>query len=224
MIFKIQIEPIISTESKTIGLFKNGPIIQAVPFKLGFKITNITKEPIRGFILKNILFKSAEGQDIEHRINKSFHIDTLNPSAKTEIWVDRFGTYMHGLAQIWMDVVPDSATDTIKTYQKDLFTEEVTESGSLNHWLDFLYVMSSMENIQNRNNSLMLFFTTLMTLIIIFNFYFFYKFQISPIINEQKKNEYEAIIHCEDNPDGVWSKAAGGEFKCSEVLEILKNN
>lgn len=183
MILKIQIEPIISTQkSKVFWWMKNDSIIQTKPFELNLRITNIGDEPIRGFTIKNIQFRSAGGQNIIHSVDKSFHINTLNPDASTEIRADKFGTYMHGLAQIDIDLVPDDASNTIETYQKDPFTKGVAKYKFSNKWLDFLYVLSKTEDTQNSTNSLLVFLTYLMVIVIIANLYLFIKFQVLPEI------------------------------------------
>lgn len=47
--------------------------------------------------------------------------------------------------------------------------------------------------------------------------------QTIPALLEKQKNEERAWISCKNNPDSTWPKLEGGEFKCSEVLEMLKD-
>lgn len=223
MTLKIQIEAIISTKRNRIFWWiKSDSIIQTKTFELGFRFTNIGDEPIKGFTIKNIQFRSAEGQNIIHGIDKSFHIDTLNPGVSTEISVDKFGTYMYGLAQVNSEFVADDPSSTIETYQKDPFTGQISKYKIPNQWLDFLYVTSNSEDIQNSNNSLLVALTYLITIIVVANFYLFYKYQVLPKIAEQSKIKFEATNYCKNNPDGEWPNAYGGTLKCSEVLKISK--
>jgi len=223
MTFKIQVETIISTKRNRIFWWiKNDSVVQTKPFKLGFRFTNIDDKPTKGFTIKDIIFRSAGGQDIVQTIDESFYINALNPCVSTEIWVDELGTYMHGLANINMRLAADDPSDNIETYQKDPFTKKISKYRIINQWLDFLHVTSSAENTQNTNNSLLVFLTYLMTIVVIANFFLFLKYQIKPKIDEYNKNKFEAINYCRNNPDGEWPKATGGMFKCSEVLEIAK--
>jgi hypothetical protein len=156
MIHKILIEPCFRTVNKISDLIRYNIITQAKLFELGFKITNTNGWPTGSFILKNIRIRSSEGKDMLHTIDNSFQVNTLNPEATTEIWVDKFGTYLNGLAQVSFEITSDREGDIFETFQKDKFTKSISLIGKNNTWHDFFYVQSSSEYAQNRASSAML--------------------------------------------------------------------
>src|SRR4051812_36748198 len=115
---KIQIE-FIHLKSRFHRLFGESDLIQTKPFYIGLRFKNIGDAPLSGASITNIRWKSAAGQDMFWTSEKSFNLATLNPQQSTEVWVDRTGTYVHGLCQISLNITPDTSGDIIRTFQMD---------------------------------------------------------------------------------------------------------
>jgi hypothetical protein len=221
---KLQIEFICFTKRKLplidkISLTRKKLLIQTRPFKFGFKIKNIGDTPLGGATLQKIRLLSASGQNITETVDGTFHIDTINPKEEREIWIGEMGTYMHGLSSVHMQTVPDNHGDTIKTFQKNQFTGQVTEYNIINSWLDFFYIYSETEYNQDRANGLLIMTALFTTIVMLINFYYVFKFQIYPEIYAQRKADYEAKQSCQNNPQGDVLLKTGGWIKCSEYMK-----
>ena len=163
MEYKIQIQFVHQTKSKIPFLSLKWPL-QGRAFKVGVKIKNIGDNPFGNATIEKILIKSANGQDLQANIRKTFLISTINPDEEISIWFEEIGTYMHGLALIQFEIKPPAGGDIVKTFQKDQFSGICTECGVRNHWVDFFYIQSKNEHTLSNTNTLLLIATILMVM------------------------------------------------------------
>lgn len=144
----ILIEPLINNK-------EHGEAIQAKVFSFALKITNQQKGPSHEFNISNITIKSAEGQDIIERFNKSFFIEKLNPEESKTIVIGKYGSPMYGLVNIDVTTTPTDEAVILNLLQKNKYTMDASEIGK-NKWTDFLYIRNSNENKQERTTNMML--------------------------------------------------------------------
>lgn len=214
---RLQIE-FINSKSRWRSLFFLGSdIIQTKPFYIGFRFKNIGDAPILGLTVSRVLWRSAAGQDLAWDTDKSFHLDTLNPQQVIEIWVARAGTYVHGLCNINLTVVPDTTGDTIKTFQVDRFTKEVSPCRNVNSWIEFFFIRSKSEYEQSSTNTLLI----IMAIVTLYFAGYSIWMQINTASNIEKKNRADALEYCQSNPSSDWPKATGGKLTCGEILTML---
>lgn len=137
---EIEIE-FVHRRGKIANFFRKSNLIQTIPFEIGFLFRNRGDKPLIGAMISAIQWRSAQGQSMFSTINKSFHLDTLNPREKKIIWIEKTGTYAHGLCQIDLTVVSDKKEEVIKTFQVNPFTKEVEFYGR-GIWTDFFFIRS----------------------------------------------------------------------------------
>ena len=136
MQYKIEIE-LICRRAIFFGLLLKSQPLQSVPFEIGLKLTNIGNVPFSGSRIENISWKSAAGQKMYWEINKSYLVDVLYPEAEAKLWIDKAGSLAHGLCSISLVIKPQSAENSIMTYQVDPFTGVSEAFGIINAWSDF---------------------------------------------------------------------------------------
>ncbi|MBI2054233.1 MAG: hypothetical protein HYT36_02785 [Candidatus Staskawiczbacteria bacterium] len=201
-------------------------IVQTIPFEMGFLFKNIGENPIKEMSIKNIKWQPVDGKNILSTINKSFNIGNLNPDEERKIWVQKLGTYAHGLCSISFNLELADSKDVVKTFQIDPFTK-LQDNCSINSWIDFFFIFSKSEYEQGITNKFLLSLTTATVVMAFFSFALtalslnLLKIQTQPILQAQEKNMHDAETYCTNNPDGEVPKSTGGAFKCSEILEML---
>ena len=95
---------------------------------------------------------SAQGQNISDDFGKkSFSIGIINPEKSTIIDVGKNGQFMFGLINITVNIVLADTSKQIDFFQKNPFTGNLYEVGK-NYWLDFFYIKSSSEDLQEKTN------------------------------------------------------------------------
>ncbi|MEK7553118.1 MAG: hypothetical protein AAB504_00280 [Patescibacteria group bacterium] len=72
------------------------------------------------------------------------------------------------------------------------------------------------KSIENRNFVL----TVIIIVLTLFSIYLA-RIQVSPILQDQQRNEQQAFDFCKVNPSLGWPMATGGEITCNEVLKML---
>ena len=142
MTHKILIEPIFRITNWPTSIIKTNFLVQAKQFEVGLRFRNVGTEPTETFKITDIRIESAENKDLFHIFDNNFQIDTINPKSTREIWIDKFGTYLNGLAKIRIQILPKNDIDIFETYQKDKFTEILSKIPGHNEWIDFLYIQS----------------------------------------------------------------------------------
>lgn len=154
----ISIEPVFKHSKDLLSWFdlKSEYVVQGSLFKLGLKIINNGKCPIKNISIKNIQVRPIEKPSIVHDFRKEYQIDLMNPGDERTIWVSDFGTDTFGLTKINLTLVPDSDSQAVEASQVNRFNSE-EEGAFTNEWLDFFYVKSSHEHAQEITNSLLLF-------------------------------------------------------------------
>jgi len=221
MVHQLLIEPVYFTRSTIIPFLKSKNLIQKKRFYVSLKIKNLGNDPTNGFTIKNIIVASAHGQDMCHKVKNSYHVDSLNPGQTKLLMVEKMGTFMHGLVNISAKVLPDENTDKIKTFQRDSFTHSVDEFDEENEWLDYFFIKSKTEDLQDHNHTLLVFLSIAMVIIMGLNLYYFYEYQIKPQIIKQNRNNNAALQYCQNNLDGQWPKTDGSFLSCVDVVEML---
>lgn len=206
-------------------------LIQTKPFRIGFFIKNIGDQPIQKFTLKNIRWSSSDGQDIFAWTDKSFDIDTLNPNQEKMIWVeDKTGTYMYGLCNISINIIPNNQNEEIITFQRDHFSGEISRSLSKNHWIDFFFIRSKNEYEQSMTNKFNIFLSCIFLVFAYFTYNLtkvqtkYTEIQSIPEQINQARALKNARELCSKNPENVNSgifrlDGSGKEATCSEVLK-----
>jgi hypothetical protein len=95
---------------------------------------------------------SAHGQNISDDFGrKTFSVGIINPDQSTVIDVGNNGQFMFGLINITATIVPSDASRPVTFFQKNPFTGSFYEIGT-NHWIDFFYIRSSSEDLQEKTN------------------------------------------------------------------------
>lgn len=230
---KLQIE-FIHQDKNIFNRLRKSELIQTKPFKIGFLMKNIGAQPIQGLIIKNISWASASGQNIFATSEKSFHIETLNPNEEKKFWVDKTGTYMHGLCHIKLDVISDNGIDKIKTFQKDHFTGTISSLPTINQWIDFFFIRSKSEYEQSRTNNFNIFFSIILVIMTLFTIKLtqqqtkYAQIQSIPEQINQAREKKSAIKFCKQNPEATDSglyylDGTGKTASCSDVLQLENN-
>ena len=175
-------------------------VIQAKSFEIGFLIKNIGSAPIKGFSIKNIIWKAeANSQRIIEDFFREFHIDTINPDEEKRIWVGKSGTFSHGLHTIGLTIVPDTQSDRINTFQLNYFTKECIATDSVNKWLDYFYIYTKNEDEQSKSNKLLLWLTIILVITTTIQFFISYRYQIQPEIYKMEADNLQAKNVCLSN-------------------------
>ncbi|MBY0294258.1 hypothetical protein K2Q08_02920 [Patescibacteria group bacterium] len=217
---KLQIQ-FLSQEKNRFALFRSDDIVQAKPFHIGFRFKNIGNTPIIGATVSNIKWKSSNGQNISGWVEKSFHLDTINPGDIKTIWVEKVGTYMHGLGDVSFNIQPDNQEDTVRTYQADPFTNIVSPYG-VNNWMDFFYIRSKSEYEQSIANVIMLYFAALTCMLTIATFYLFFQYQIRPAIIQHVAADRRALNICKEDINAGVQLEDGSMTTCEKYFPNLK--
>jgi hypothetical protein len=195
--------------------FFHSSIVQSKVFEFGVQIKNTGNHPLTGATISNIVLRSAEGQNILHKVDDSFHLDTLNPHEEKTLWIRKIGTHAHGLFFISLQIKSDIATDTISTFQVDPFTKMI-ETCKTNEWLDFFFVRNINEHEQSIANNILLYFAILSTFSGLCALYYTY-IQAVPVIISEKNNYQAAQEYCKSNSDASWPKLGSGVVPCKEI-------
>lgn len=72
------------------------------------------------------------------------------------------------------------------------------------------------KSVEDRN----LILTIIIIALTIFNIYLT-RIQVSPILQEQERNNQQAFDFCRENPGLDWPSVIGGRVPCNEVMEML---
>jgi hypothetical protein len=204
-------------------------LIQTIPFEIGFLFKNRGSTPIQGATIDTIRWSSSSGQKIFSSINKSFHLDTLNPGEERKMWTgEKVGTYAHDLCHIDLNIKSDSADDSIKTFQVDPFTKQV-DSCQTNSWVDFFFIRSKNEYEQSISNSVVVVLTCML---IVFSFLTlrlsqqqtdYIAVQSLPDRIQQAQSVQRAVELCKSNPtlkeSGLYDPTDGTPASCQTVLQ-----
>ena len=148
---EIVIEPLI--DNKTHGL-----AVQEKKFKYSLRFTNKGVPPSGAFTINKIEIGSAQGQNMRVVEEKSFLIQSLNPSEEKIIPIGNYGVHMYGLANVSVQINPSQPEKQIACYQKNYFTNEIAYVKT-NNWYDFIYIKTRGEYQQETSNSRMLWLT-----------------------------------------------------------------
>ncbi|MFA6269783.1 MAG: hypothetical protein WC657_01070 [Candidatus Paceibacterota bacterium] len=226
MEYNLQIE-FISRRGGVLGLFIKSDVIQTLPFEFGFRLKNIGNEPIKNINVSNIFWKSANGQDIVFNANKKYYFDIINPGEEIERWVEKVGTYAHGLCNFNLGVKSIDPKILVKTFQVDPFTKNSSFCAD-NNFVDFFFVRSKNEYEQNSANNYMLLFAVITTVLTVFTFYlnkqqvYYTEVQSRSERIIQARQELEAIERCKQSPEledsGLYDTSSGKPASCKEVL------
>ena len=152
----------------------HGLAIQEKKFKFAIKFTNKGNSPSGEFTVDKIQIQSAQGQNMVITEEKSFLIQKLNPSEEKVVQIGTYGTHMHGLANITIQIMPSQSNEQIVCHQKSSFTEEVSYIKT-NGWIDFIYIKTRSEFQQEKNNSRMFFLSIVilvLTVVQVFNIFY----------------------------------------------------
>lgn len=228
----IEIE-FISSRHKFLRKYSRNELIQTVPFEIGFLFRNRGSIPLQGATISSIRWHSASGQQILSTIDKSFHLDTLNPGDEKRIWVEKTGTYVYGLCNINLTITSDNVGDTIKTFQVNPFTKEISFCQT-NSWTDFFYVKNKDEHEQSITNRY-LFVFAVFTLILSIQTWRLSQQQTSysevqsrSERIQQARASRDAVVRCKNEPglmeSGLYNLTTGSPTSCVEVLQLDKQN
>ncbi len=156
MSLSVSIEPYFVHSNGILSVLKirKTTLVQGDSFKLGLKIVNTGQSPISNFNVKDIKIKSAVDQDVLHVFNHEYAAGTLNPNDEKILWISDFGTDMYGLASISLNIVP-SNDQIIEASQINRFNSLELKHFT-NHWMDFFYIKSSHEFVQEKTNTYLL--------------------------------------------------------------------
>jgi hypothetical protein len=157
--------------------------IQGKVATFGLRLTNIGDTPSSQFTISNISVRSAEGKDILEDMSRSFFINILNPNEVKDIDTKKFGSLMSGLSQVRLSIVPQTAETTISFFQRNSLTNEDYHIGN-NHWIDFLYIKSNSEHVQETTNQRMTFLTYVLLILAIMQLLS----SLVPAVLSQRKN------------------------------------
>ncbi len=212
--------------------FWKGDLIQTKPFEIGFLLRNRGNTPLLGATLSGIRWSSAAGQQMFSSIDKSFHIDSLNPGEERKIWIEKAGTYVYGLCHIDLNISSDTVGQTIKTYQVNPFTKEVTFFGT-NVWSDFFFIRNINEYQQGITNSFLFYFSVITVVLSIQTWKltqlqtYYSEVQSRAERIHQAQAESNAIELCKQNPDlndsGLSNLQSGASVSCAQVREVYKD-
>lgn len=132
--------------------------VQGRVFQFGLRLTNIGDMPTNEFTISNIKLSSAEGKNILEDMKMSFFIGKLNPNEIKDIEFKTQGTLQYGLISVQLNILPQVADTKISFYQRNHFTHENFHIGT-NQWMDFLYIKTNSEYLQEVTNNRMIFLT-----------------------------------------------------------------
>lgn len=210
-----------------------GELVQTEPFEIGLSFTNLGDKPITGASIDSIKWCSAAGLSHYSTINKSFILDTLNPSEQKILWIEKAGTYVDGLCNISLVIKPNKIEDRIITYQMNPFTKEMDKCLNENCWTDFFYVKNRDEYTRDRTNKILFWLTIIMAVMAIIQVYLainqnrYAKLLSIPEEINQAKAKINALTLCKENPDALDSglyhiDGSGTVASCNEVLRLEK--
>ncbi|MBV9159613.1 MAG: hypothetical protein JO019_03400 [Candidatus Kaiserbacteria bacterium] len=206
-------------------------LVQTKPFLIGFVFRNRGNTSLIGARITNIVWRSASGQQIFSTINKEFHLEELNLGEQKKIWIEKVGTYVHGLCYISMNVLSDDAQDTIKTYQINPFTRKIDDC-EINNWHDFFFIRSKNEYEQSFANLSMIFFAGMSVVFAVLT----YRLSVVQTIYteeasrsdriQQEQAVQSAVKACKHDPtmqdSGLYDSRNGSPVSCKAVLEQYK--
>jgi len=148
----ILIEPIIDGQP-------HNSAVQAKAFQFALKITNRSNSPSDPFTISSVVITSAQGQNINDNFSgKSFSVGVINPEESTIIEVGKNGQLMFGLVTVTVIITPSNVARPVTVLQRNPFTGSVCPIGN-NHWVDFFYLKSSNEDLQEKTNKLLVILT-----------------------------------------------------------------
>lgn len=228
---QIEIE-FIHRRGNILDLIRKNQLVQTRPFEIGLMFRNRGSAPLLGATVSAIRWSSSSGQQIFATINKSFHLDTLNPGEERKIWIEKVGTYVYDLCNISLDIKPDNTNDKIKTFQVDSFTKKIDVCDT-NHWIDFFFIRSKNEYEQSKANYLIIIFAFLSLLASFTTLRLssqqtnYAEIQSRPERIFQAQSVQKTIDICKQNPElkesGLFSPSSGKQASCFDVLQQYGN-
>lgn len=156
----ILIEPVIDGKI-------HGFSVQAKQFSLALKITNMTDSPSEEFTINNFSMQSSQGQNIVETFGrKSYYVRTINPGESVTINIGSTGQFIYGVINLSLTAVPKTTGIIIRFLQKNPFTNEIVFIRN-NEWIDFSYIKSATEYLQEKTNNKMTILTYVLIVIAI---------------------------------------------------------
>lgn len=139
---------------------KNFYLTQGKKFKFSLRVTNIDTSVFPGATISRIEIRSAASQSMNYPIEMQCKVSQLNPNASEDILIGNTVTLLEGLAWIDCLVSPIQSTDSIKTYQRELSTNNVIVYQA-NHWGQELFFIPRAQISAKRLNILVFLLTAL---------------------------------------------------------------
>lgn len=95
---------------------------------------------------------SSTANKLETKLEKSFLVGIINPDESLIINIGKNGQFMFGLASIYANITPNDASKPISCFQKNPFTGDICKIKGENRFIDFFYIRSSNEDLQEKMN------------------------------------------------------------------------
>ena len=138
--------------------------IQNMPFRYGFRFTNIDTKPFPGAVVKEVNTESLDLKDVGfNEPGHEFSIGALNPDEQRVIWMPgSCKTSLQGVMWVSFHLTPVAPNAKILTYRRGFGSNSKNYDAGSNSWHADAFIQGQMETEQARTNTLIMVLTALM--------------------------------------------------------------